>query len=93
MSKKIICGQVNIPETNNTSPCKDFNYSQCIIVDRLSKYVKNVEGANLNQYHELLENKIKIMELKIKTLENIIKHIASTLPEIGIGIYEQEDGE
>ena len=88
MSKKTICGQVNIPETDNTSPCTGFNYSQCIIVDRLSKYVKNVDGGNLNQYHELLENKMKIMELKIKTLENIIKHIATPLPEIGIGIFD-----
>lgn len=82
------CTQVVIPTVDNTSPCDDFMLSQCVIVDNISSYVKNVEGGNLNEYHELLENKMKIMELEIKKLKKIIKFISINLPDVGIGIYE-----
>lgn len=82
------CTQVVIPEVDNSSPCDDFILSECVIVDRISPYIKNVEGGTLNEYHELQENKMRIMENEIKKLKKIITFISTNLPEIGIGIYE-----
>ena len=86
-----VCGQVNIPTTDDSSPCTDFQLSQCVIVDRISPLLHNVEGGNLNDYHILMENRVRRLELEIKLLKNIIKHISSQLPEVGIGIYDEED--
>lgn len=89
MAQKI-CGQVHIPETDDSSPCTDFQLSQCVIVDRISPLLHNVEGGNLNDYHILMENRIRRLEIQVKLLKNIIKHISSQLPEVGIGIYDED---
>lgn len=89
MAKKN-CGQVNTPEVDNSSPCSDFMYSECVIVNRKSKFIKNVQNHDLNEYLELLENKLIRMQFQINKMEQIIKHITVNLPEIGIGIYDED---
>ena len=82
------CGQVNTPEVDNSSPCDEFIYSECVIVNRKSSLLKNIEGDNLNSYNQKLENYIKVLELRLKRAENIINYINTQLPEVGIGVYE-----
>lgn len=90
MAKKN-CKQVNIPVVDNSKDeCEFFVSSECVAVDRKSMFIKNVYGDDLNEYLELLENKLRRMELQIKKLEKIVKYITVNLPEIGIGIYEEE---
>lgn len=84
------CTQVAIPQVDNTSPCDDFVYSECVIVNRKSKFIKNIENHDLNEYLTLLENKLITMQLRITKLEKIIHHITVNMPEIGIGIYDEE---
>lgn len=82
------CGQINIPEVDNSSPCEDFIYSECVIINRKSSLVKNIEGYDLNNYSQKLENYIKVLEMRLKKAENMINYINTQLPEVGIGIYE-----
>jgi hypothetical protein len=67
MAKKN-CNQVNIPTTDNSSQCTEFNYSECITMNRDSKVVKNIPDSSLNEYLELLENQILILQNKITAL-------------------------
>lgn len=84
------CGQINIPTVDNSSPCGEFIISECVIVNRKSNLIKNIKDHDLNEYLTLLENKIKVMDLHIKKIDKIIKYITVNLPEIGIGIYEED---
>lgn len=83
MAKKN-CGQINIPEVDNSSNCDSFNYSECIIVTHRSKFVKNKPGGNLNEYLQLLDDKMNKMNNQIYHLTQIIKEYE---PSEGIGIF------
>ena len=83
------CNQINIPEVDNSSPCDDFVYSECVIVNRKSKILKDIENEDLNNYQLKLENYIKVLELRLRKAEAFIKYINTNLPDIGIGVYEE----
>lgn len=82
------CDQINIPETDNSSDCTMYINSSCVIMNRRSNLLKNIEGNDLNEYTQKLENYIKVLEQRLKKVENIVKYINTNLPEMGIGIYE-----
>lgn len=86
--KKTCNTQVNIPEVDNSSPCEDFVYSECTIVNRKSKIFKNTEDKSLNVYLDNLEDELRRTRLRLTTLEKLVKNLISIMPEAGIGIYE-----
>jgi hypothetical protein len=73
------CGQVTIPTVDNTSPCDDFTYAQCVIVDRESNFIDHIPNNNLNEYLILLEDKLRRMELTLRALEN---NILNNTPQV-----------
>lgn len=87
------CTQVFIPEVDNTSPCDDFNYSECILVNRDSLLLKNVKDENLNYYMELLENKILKMQntisLLVKKIDKLQECCGNNINN-GIGTFEPD---
>lgn len=63
------CGQVNIPEVDNSQEeCDKIFSTDCIVVDRVSIKLHNVAGENLTKYLEHLDNKISVLENKIVAL-------------------------
>lgn len=86
------CTQVTIPEVDNSSPCDDFMYSECVIVNRQSKFIHNVPGGNLNEYLELQENKILKMQntitLLLKKLEVLQECCGNGGEGDGIGVFD-----
>lgn len=74
------CGQVSIPSVDNTNPCTSFTPSGCLIVNRISPYVKNLPGENLDDYLIKMEGLIKRQELRIKILETIVKNLTINTP-------------
>lgn len=90
MAKKN-CNQVNTPTTDNSSPCKDFNYSECITMNRDSKIVKNIPDSNLNDYLGLLENQILLLQNKITALNRKFDALSECCGggnSSGIGTFE-----
>ena len=85
------CTQVTIPEVDNSSPCQDFNYSECIIVNRKSHFIDNIPGEDLNKYLERQENKILKMQntitLLLKKLE-VLQACCGSGGGDGIGTFE-----
>lgn len=75
------CGQVNIPEVDNTNPCNDYIESACVIMNRNSTYVKSYEDSTLNEYLTSLEGKLRKLEIRTKLLETIIKNQNNTPTE------------
>lgn len=88
MSKKIICGQINIPETDNSSPCKDFMYSECVKIDRKSNLIRGSKGMTMNEYSIALESEIRLLKLQNKNMKQILENLITMFPEVGIGVYE-----
>lgn len=82
------CGQTNIPQVNNESPCTDFIYSQCVILNKKSDIFKNIKGLDLNEYTTLLEGEIRLLRLENKRITKIIANLLTIIPEVGIGVYE-----
>lgn len=86
------CTQVVTPEVDNSSPCEDFNYSECIIVNRKSNFINNIPGGNLNEYLEIQENKILKMQntitLLLKKLE-VLQQCCSGSQ--GIGTFSENN--
>ena len=68
------CGQVNIPEVDNTNPCNDYIESGCVIMNRNSNYVKSHDNDTLNEYLTSLESKLRKLEIRTKFLETVIKN-------------------
>ena len=68
------CGQVNIPEVDNTNPCHDYIESGCVIMNRNSTYGKSFKGSTLNEYLTTLEGKLRKLEIRTKFLETVIKN-------------------
>lgn len=62
------CTQVSIPQVDNSSPCEDFNWTECIISNRNSNLVKIAPESNLNEYLDLLEKHILKMQNTIASL-------------------------
>ena len=90
MAKKN-CNQVHTPTTDNSSPCIDFNYSECITMNRDSKIVKNIPDSSLNDYLTLLENQILILQNKIAALNkkfNALSECCGGNNSDGIGKFE-----
>lgn len=88
MAKKI-CGQVNIPEVDESqSACDFFTNSECVIVTYKSSFVKNKTGGNLNEYLELLDAKLNKMNNQIYQLTKIIEILQTQItPPDGIGVF------
>lgn len=84
---KKICGQVNKPTTDDSSPCKEFNYTECVISNRKSDLIKNAKGMNLNEYLTSLEGEIRRLKLENKNIQKIIANLLTIIPEVGIGVY------
>lgn len=71
-----VCGQVSIPEVDNTlSECVEFHKSICIVVSHLSNKVKNMEGENLNEYLQRLDDKLSNMDNIILNLKTRIENL------------------
>lgn len=77
------CGQINIPEVDNTQDqCDLISSTDCVTVDRVSLKVHNVKGENLTKYLEKLDNKISILENKIIQLNREIDNL--TKPDLNL---------
>lgn len=85
---KNTCTQVKTPEVDNSSSCDDFIYSECIILNRKSDLLKDINNKSLNEYLTKLEAEIRILKLENKNIKKIIANLLTTIPEVGIGVYE-----
>lgn len=88
MAKKI-CGQVNIPEVDETlSSCDIFLNTECIVVTYKSSFVKNRVGGSLNDYLKLLDDRLNKMNNQIFQLTKTVEILQQgmTLPD-GIGVF------
>lgn len=81
------CGQVNIPEVDNESPCEDFVYSECIILNRKSELIRGTKGMDGNEYLTALENEVRVLKIDNKNIRKILANIITMFPEVGIGTY------
>jgi hypothetical protein len=82
------CTQVKTPEVDNSSPCDDFIYSECVILNRKSELLKNIQDKSLNDYMEKLEGEIRLLKLENTNIKKIIKNLITIIPEVGIGVFE-----
>lgn len=79
---KKTCAQVHIPVVDNTSPCDEFMYSQCVIVNRRSPVLKNPTDSDLNTYHELLDKKLmqlNNMLIQIKNEQQVMMNLINVI--------------
>lgn len=77
-----------IPEVDNSSPCNDFIYSECVIISRKSDIIKSSKGMTADEYLTNLENEIRKLKLENKNINKIIANLLTIIPEVGIGVYE-----
>lgn len=88
MPKKI-CGQVNIPEVDETlGACDIFLNSECIVVTYKSTFIKNKVGGSLNEYLKLLDDKLNKMNNQIFQLIKTVEILQTQItPPDGIGVF------
>lgn len=84
------CTQVVTPDVDNSSPCKDFNWSECIILNKDSRVVNLPPDSNMNEYIYLLEGEILRMRnemILIKRKMNALQECCGGGQSSGIGIF------
>lgn len=81
------CGQTTVPETDNTSPCDEFLYSECIVINRKSSLIRGAKGMTGNEYLDALEGEIRRLKLELKTNNSIIQQLKDIIPT-GIGTFQ-----
>jgi len=82
-----ICGQVNIPEIDNSlGNCDNFLNSECIVVTYKSTFIKNKVGDNLDTYLKLLDNRLNKMNNQIFQLTKLVETLENQISG-GIGVF------
>ena len=85
------CGQVNIPTVDNSQDeCDYIISSKCVIVNRRSTFIRNMPGHDLDEYLQLLDDKINKMQNQIKVLTNIVEILQSVGQPSGIGLFDED---
>ena len=79
------CSQVNIPEVDNSSPCTDFIYSECVTVNRRSPVLKNPKNSDLNTYFDLLDKKLMQLNSMIIQIKNQQQILIDLINETNTG--------
>lgn len=86
------CNQVTIPNVDNSNQeCYDFLFSKCIIVDRKSTFINNSGQDSLNDYFEMMDDKLNKLKNEIYHLKQIVKILQQgqgSEPD-GIGTFEE----
>lgn len=82
MENKLSCGQVNIPQVDNSVNCDDFITSECIIIKQLCSKIGNKEGENLDKFIELLCFKISKMDNQIFNLKKEIESLKTQIENV-----------
>lgn len=81
------CGQTTIPEVDNTNPCDDFIYSECVIINRKSELIKGAKGMTGNEYLAALEGEVRKLNLELRYNRDIVQQLKEAIPT-GIGNFE-----
>lgn len=81
------CNQNEEPTVDNTSPCCDYLYSECLVINRRSDLIKGAKGMSGNEYLAALEGEIRKLRLELKYNRDIVQQLKDVIPE-GIGVFE-----
>lgn len=79
------CSQVNIPKVDNSSPCTEFIYSECVTVNRRSPVLKNPKDSDLNVYFDLLDKKLMQLNSMIIQIKNQQQILIDLINDINAG--------